>query len=118
MAQIIKLGQKLTDDAVAMFIKLMGRLFSKANNRKKQRHMDARPETSKILRMFLDTISALQAANDNSDDAIETLDREVGWPRLLRMKPDLAAMVQENERDVGHFPIASQSLISARQIES
>ncbi|MGX5806485.1 hypothetical protein ACWGS9_35935, partial [Bradyrhizobium sp. Arg314] len=63
----------------------------------KQRHMDARPETSKILRMFLDTISALQAANDNGDDAIETLDREVGWPRLLRMKPELAAMVEDNE---------------------
>lgn len=40
LAQVIKLGQKLTDDAVSMFIKLMGRLFSKANSRKKQRHMD------------------------------------------------------------------------------
>lgn len=39
VAQIIKLGQKLTDDAVMMFIKLIGRLFSQANNRKKQRHM-------------------------------------------------------------------------------
>ncbi|MEZ5784775.1 MAG: DUF4158 domain-containing protein, partial [Rhizobiaceae bacterium] len=43
VAQVIKLGQKLTDDAVTMFIKLMGRLFSQANNRKKQRHMDSRP---------------------------------------------------------------------------
>ena len=41
VAQVIKLGQKLTDDAVSMFIKLMGRLFSQANNRKKQRHMTA-----------------------------------------------------------------------------
>ena len=97
VAQVIKLGQKLTDDAVTMFIKLIGRLFSQANNRKKQRHMDARPETSKILRMFLDTISVLQAANDNGDDAIETLDREIGWTRLLRMKPELAAMVEDNE---------------------
>lgn len=32
VAQIIKLGQKLTDDAVSIFIKLMGRLFSQANN--------------------------------------------------------------------------------------
>ncbi|RWO75440.1 hypothetical protein, partial [Mesorhizobium sp.] len=62
MAQIIKLGQKLTDDAVSMFIKLIGRLFSQANNRKKQRHMDCRPDTAKALRMFLDTITALQSA--------------------------------------------------------
>ena len=58
VAQVIKLGQNLTDDAVSMFIKLMGRLFSQANNRKKQRHMDCRPDTAKALRMFLDTITA------------------------------------------------------------
>jgi hypothetical protein len=28
VAQVIKLGEKLTDDAVTMFIKLIGRLFS------------------------------------------------------------------------------------------
>jgi TnpA family transposase len=97
VAQLIKRGQKLTDDAVTMFIKLIGRLFSQANNRKKQRHMDSRPEASKVLRMFLDTISALQAANDSGDDVIETLDRAVGWHRLLRMKPELAALVEDNE---------------------
>lgn len=65
VAQIVRLGQKLTDDAVMMFIKLLGRLFSQVNNRKKQRHMNSRPETSKALRLFLDTILALQVANDN-----------------------------------------------------
>lgn len=34
VAQVIKLGQKLTDDEVMMFIKLKGRLFSQVNNRK------------------------------------------------------------------------------------
>lgn len=42
VAQLIKLIQKLTDDAVTMFCKLIGRLFSQANNRKKQRRTDAR----------------------------------------------------------------------------
>lgn len=97
VAQIIKLGQKLTDDAVTMFIKLIGRPFSQANNRKKQRHVNARTETSKALRLFLDTISALQAANDREENAIEALDRAVGWHRLLRMKPELEAMVEDNE---------------------
>lgn len=94
VVQIIKLGQKLTDDAMAMFIKLMGRLFSQANNRKKQRHMNARMETSKALRLFLDTIVALQAANDADEDAIETVNRQVGWHRLLQIKPGLEAMVE------------------------
>lgn len=97
VAQVIKLGQKLTDDAVSMFIKLMGRLFSQANNRKKQRHMDCRPDTGKALRMFLDTITALQSANDHGGNALEVLDQEVGWHRLLRMKPELESMVEDNE---------------------
>lgn len=93
VAQVIKLGQKLTDDAVMMFIKLMGRLFSQANNRKKQRHMNARIETSKALRLFLDTIVALQAANDADEDALATINRQVGWHRLLQIKPGLEAIV-------------------------
>ncbi len=97
VAQIIRLGQKLTDDAVTMFIKLMGRLFSQANNRKRQRHMSSRPETSKVLRLFLDTIVALQAANDNDADPMTMLDRRVGWHRLLQIKPGLEAMVETNE---------------------
>ena len=97
VAQVIKLGQKLTDDAVTMFIKLMGRLFSQANNRKKQRHMDCRPDTTKALRMFLDTITALQSANDYGRNALEVLDQKVGWHRLLRMKPELESMVEGNE---------------------
>ena len=97
VAQVIKLGQNLTDDAVSMFIKLMGRLFSQANNRKKQRHMDCRPDTAKALRMFLDTITALQSANDYGRNALEVLDQKVGWHRLLRMKPELESMVEDNE---------------------
>ena len=94
MAQIIKLGQKLTDDAVMMFIKLMGRLYSKVNNQKKQRHMDVRLETSQALRLFLDTIVALQTANDTDEDALATVNRQVGWHRLLQIKPGLEAMVE------------------------
>jgi hypothetical protein len=97
VVQVIKLCQKLTDDAVTMFIKLMGKLFSQANNRKKQRQMDCRANTAKALRMFLDTITALQSANDNRRNAMDVLDQSVGWDRLLRMKPELESMVDDNE---------------------
>jgi hypothetical protein len=99
VAQLIKLGQKLTDDAVAMFGKLIGRLFSQANNRKKQRHAEARKDTAKALRLFRDTLRALVIANDAGLDAIEILDREVGWYRLLQAKPVIEAMVEEADPD-------------------
>jgi phosphoglycerate dehydrogenase-like enzyme len=89
--------RRLEDDTLAMFIKLMGRLFSQANNRKKQRQLDCRPDTAKALRMFLDTITALQSANDYGRNALEVLDQRVGWHRLLRMKPELESMVENNE---------------------
>ena len=109
IAQIIRLGEKLTDAAVIMFIKLMGRLFSKANSRKVQRHVETRKETAKVLRLFLDTILALQTANDSDEDAIETINRRVGWHRLLQVKPALEAMVENGDPDpllvaVEHYP--------------
>jgi hypothetical protein len=45
IAQAIKLSQKLSDDAITTFIKLIGRLLSQAHCRKKRRHMDGRTET-------------------------------------------------------------------------
>jgi TnpA family transposase len=112
VAQIIKLGQKLTDDAVMMFIKLMGRLFSQANNRKKQRHMNTRLETSKALRLFLDTIEALQAADDTDADPMKTLDRRVAWHRLLQIKPGLEAMVNS---DVSPLVMAAEQHATVRK---
>lgn len=116
VAQIVKLGQKLTDDAVMMFIKLMGRLFSQVNNRKKQRHMSARLETSKVLRLFLDTIEALQAANDTDADPMTILDRRVGWHRLLQVKPALEAIVENN--DVSPLTMAAEQHATVRKYAS
>ncbi|AYM60907.1 hypothetical protein At1D132_49000 (plasmid) [Agrobacterium fabrum] len=58
--------------------------------------MDRRANTAKALRMFLYTITALQSANDYGRNALEVLDQKVGWHRLLRMKPELS-MVDDNE---------------------
>ncbi|QCL98062.1 Tn3 family transposase [Agrobacterium tumefaciens] len=113
VAQIVKLSQKLTDDAMMMFIKLMGRLFSQVNNRKKQRHMSARLETSKALRLFLDTIVALQAANDTNADPMTTLDRCVGWHRLLQVKPGLEAMVKNS--DISPLVMAAEQHATVRK---
>lgn len=70
---------------LAMFIvqvlKLMGRLFSQANNKKKQQQINAQKETSKALRLFLKTISTLQSARESGEDALAALDRQVGWFR-------------------------------------
>ncbi|RWK37890.1 Tn3 family transposase [Mesorhizobium sp.] len=99
VAQLVVLGHKLTDAAVTMFSKLIGRLFSQANNQKKQRHAETRRETAKALRLFRDTLRALVAANETGKDAIDVLDREVGWYKLLQAKPVVEAMVKDADPD-------------------
>ncbi len=99
VAQLVVLGHKLTDAAVTMFSKLVGRLFSQANNQKKQRHAETRRETAKALRLFRDTLRALVAANETGKDAIDVLDREVGWYKLLQAKPVVEAMVKDADPD-------------------
>jgi hypothetical protein len=91
----VTLRSTLTDAAVSMFNKLIGRLFARANTRRKQKHADARQNMTKVLRLFRETLRALVVANDTGRNAIDVLDDEVGWHRLLQAKPEVEAMVRD-----------------------
>lgn len=99
VAQLIALGERLTDEAITMFNKLIGRLFARANTRRKQKYADTRQETTKVLRLFRDTLRALVVANDTGRNAIDVLDDEIGWHRLLQAKPEVEAMVRDADSD-------------------
>ena len=99
VAQLMTLRSTLTDAAVSMFNKLIGRLFARANTRRKQKHADARQNMTKVLRLFRDTLRALVVANDTGRNAIDVLDDEVGWHRLLQAQPDVEAMVRDADPD-------------------
>ncbi|MBD2749999.1 hypothetical protein IC232_25340 [Microvirga sp. BT688] len=99
VAQLISLGERLTDKAITMFNKLIGRLFARANMRRKQKYADTRQETTKALRLFRDTLRALVIANDTGWNAIDVLDDKIGWHRLLEAKPEVEAMVQDADPD-------------------
>ncbi|MEI9981786.1 MAG: hypothetical protein WDN69_00300 [Aliidongia sp.] len=98
VAQLIALGENLTDAAVTMFVKLIGRLFSRAVAEKKQRHVDARLETTRALRLFRDTLRALVKASED-EDVFEMLDAQVGWHRLIQMQPTVEALVADSDPD-------------------
>jgi TnpA family transposase len=99
-AQLVKLGHQLTDDAITMFCKLIGRLFSRANNRKRQRQAESHQDTAKALRLFRDTLRALAVASDTGLDALEIIDQRVGWHNLLRAQPLIEAMVEDTDPDL------------------
>jgi hypothetical protein len=99
VAQLITLGERLTDESVTMFNKLIGRLFARANTRRKQRYADTQLETTKARRLFRDTLRALVVANDTGRNAFDVLDDEIGWHRLLQAQPEVEAIVRDADPD-------------------
>jgi TnpA family transposase len=98
-AQMIELTSKLTDAAITMFCRLLARLFTKSKARQDQRHLDARKETGRLLRMFGDTLRVLAETNETGEDTFKVLDREIGWDRLVLARADVEALATTAEAD-------------------
>jgi TnpA family transposase len=99
VAQLIELNSKLTDATITMFCRLIALLFTKSKARQDRRHLDARKETGRLLRMFGDTLRALVEANETGEDAFEVLDHEIGWHRLVQARADVEALATTAEAD-------------------
>jgi TnpA family transposase len=82
-----------------MFCRLIARLFTKSKARQDQRHLDARKETGRLLRMFGDTLRVLAEANETGEDTFKVLDREIGWDRLVLARADVEALATTAEAD-------------------
>jgi TnpA family transposase len=98
-AQMIELTSKLTDATITMFCRLIARLFTKSKARQDQRHLDARKETGRLLRMFGDTLRVLAETNETGEDTFKVLDREIGWDRLVLARVDVEALATTAEAD-------------------
>lgn len=98
-AQLIELTSRLTDATITMFCRLIASLFTKSKARQDRRHLDARKETGRLLRMFGDTLRALAQANETGEDTFDVLDREIGWPRLVQARVDVEVLASTAEAD-------------------
>ena len=98
-AQLIEQISKLTDATITMFCRLIALLFTKSKVRQDRRHLDARKETGRLLRMFGDTLRLLAEANETGEDTFKVLDREIGWHRLVQARADVEALATTAEAD-------------------
>ncbi len=98
-AQLIELGFRLTDAAVAMFCRLVGRQFAKARSRRNQRHLETGRTAGELLRLFRDTLRALSEANETDSDAIGLLHERIGWHRLMQAQAVLESFEGAAEPD-------------------
>jgi TnpA family transposase len=98
-AQLIELISKLTDATITMFCRMIALLFTKSKARQDQRHLDARKETGRLLRMFGDTLRVLAETNETGEDIFKVLDREIGWDHLVQARTDVEALATTAEAD-------------------
>jgi hypothetical protein len=98
-AQLIELTGRLTDAAITMFCRLIARLFTQSRARQDRRHLDARKETARLLRMFDDTVGALAEARQTGEDTFDVLDSQIGWDRLIQARVDVKALTKTAEAD-------------------
>ena len=98
-AQLIELRFRLTDAAVAMFCRLVGRQFAQARSRRDQRHLETGRTAGELLRLFRDTLRALSEANETDSDAIELLHERIGWHRLMQAQAELESFEGAAEPD-------------------
>nr|WP_172687275.1 Tn3 family transposase [Ancylobacter novellus] len=94
VAQMIDLESQLADAAVEMFNKLVGSMFTRANRRKERQYQGTVKDVGRLMRLFDQTLSALQNAHDRDIDAFDVLDAEVGWWTLMKAKPEVAALAE------------------------
>ncbi|TSD86107.1 Tn3 family transposase [Mycobacterium sp. KBS0706] len=99
VAQMIDLESRLADAAVEMFDKLVGAMFTRAKRRKERQYQATAKDVGRLMRLFDQTLTALQNAHEQDLDAFDAIDHEVGWWTLMKAQPEVAALAELVEED-------------------
>jgi TnpA family transposase len=89
IASVIDLEARLTDAALDMADKLIGGLFARAGKARERRYIAGTKNVARLMRLFHDTIEALNAALNSERDAFTVVDETVGWARLRRVQGEV-----------------------------
>ncbi|SDG57985.1 Tn3 family transposase [Thalassobaculum litoreum] len=99
VAQMIDLETHLSDAAIEMYDKLVGMMFTRAKRLKERQYQSTTRDVGRLMRLFHQTLVALQGARDQDLDAFSVLDDEVGWWTLVRAQPEVAALADMAQQD-------------------
>lgn len=99
VATILDLETRLTDAVLEMADKLVGGFFAKARNATRRRYAASAGNVSRLMHMFHGTIEAIAAAQEAKGDAFKAVDDAVGWPKLLRVRGEVAELANLADED-------------------
>ena len=92
MAQLVDLEWRLNDAAVDMFNKMVGSLFARGRRGAERKYQASSREVAQLMRLFSGVIEAVDQARADGGDAIDRIDAQVGWAKLLDAKPKVDAL--------------------------
>jgi hypothetical protein len=92
VAAVVDLEVKLADEAIGMFDRLVGSLFTRSRRGRKRRYQDSIRSVGELMRLFGATIAALGEAVEHSRDPLDLINEAVGWHRLVAAKPQVDAL--------------------------
>ncbi len=79
----------LIDASIALFEKLTGQLFTRSKNKQSQNWQASQAQVGRLMRLFGTTLHTLSEARQLGEDPFEMLDEEVGWERLMNVRPEV-----------------------------
>ncbi len=102
VATCIDLETGLTDAVLDMADKLIGGLFARARKAKERRYVASTRDVGRLMRLFHDTIAALDEARKSKRDGFAVVDEAVGWAKLLRVQGEVTELANLADEDPLH----------------
>jgi Tn3 transposase DDE domain/Domain of unknown function (DUF4158) len=90
---------RLTDAVLEMADRIIGGCFTRGGNAKERSYSATTRDVGRLMRLFHNTIAALETAQDGTIDGFEAVDRAVGWDKLLRARPQAVLIADLAEED-------------------
>lgn len=100
VATVLDTKVRLTDDAVDLFDKLMGRLFRRAEAREADAFQRDKRAINDKVRLFARLGEALIRARAGGSDPLAAVTSAVGWERLAEAVEEAKRLVRPDEPDV------------------
>lgn len=99
VATCIDLETGLTDAVLDMADKLIGGLFAQARKAKERRYVASTRDVGRLMRLFHDTIAALDEAQKSKRDGFAVVDETVGWVKLFRVQAEVTELANLADED-------------------
>ena len=100
VATVLETTTRLTDDAVALFDRAVGRMFRRAEVREQNALLHEARAINDKVRLLVKLGSALIEARDNGVDLQDTVASAVGWDKLARSVAEAERLVRPDRADL------------------